>query len=109
MEDPGQGGERCEAGQGGGLGRGDPDHQVWSGGEKLNDERAEDPSGWTEDGERLPAASQGHELQWEDQGTHREVYTGNGVTQNQKPGTVHLLLENDCPVRLRSQNSTSRW
>ena len=61
---------------------------------ECHDGRTEDSSGWTEDGERVSASLEGHELQWENQGTHWEVHPGNGISQNQKSGMGVLLIWN---------------
>ena len=50
------------------------------------DGRAEAAGGGAEDGERVPAPAEGHELQREDQGADGEVHPGDGVAQDQEPG-----------------------
>lgn len=53
---------------------------------EYDDGGAEDASGGTAPGKRLPAATEGHDVQRKDQGTHREIHPGNGVAQNQESG-----------------------
>ena len=49
-------------------------------------------SGGAEDGEWVPAATEGHELQREDEGAHREVHPRNGVSKDQEPGMCAICI-----------------
>ena len=57
------------------------------------DGRAEAAGGGAEDGERVPAPPEGHELQREDQGADGEVHPGDGVRS--RPRTRSLKTEKD--------------
>lgn len=46
----------------------------------------EDSSGRTETGERLPASTQGHDVQRKDQRTDGKIRPGNGVIEDKESG-----------------------